>query len=113
MNFLRLLPVFFSFLLIAAHFTRMGNQLLTLCWLLAPLLLFWTRKWSVRTIQVLIYLAAAEWLRTLYILVQWRQDAGLPWGRLVLIVGGVALFTAASASVFRHRKLREKYNLAL
>ena len=112
MNLVRLFPVFFSFLLIAAHFQRAGFSFLAVVCLLAPGLLYFTRPWSIRIIQALMFLAAIEWVRTLIYLVQLRQDADMPWMRLAIIIGAVALFTAFSTLVFRHRNLKRKYNLA-
>ncbi len=78
--------------------------------LLAPGLLYFTRPFSIHTVRVLLFLAAIEWIRTLVSLVQIRQDMGLPWTRLAIIIGSVALFTAASTLVFRHKSIRKKYN---
>jgi len=111
MNFVRLIPVFFSFLLIAAHFQRAGSTTLAIVCLLAPGLLFFTRPWSIRILQVLMLMAAIEWARTLFYLVQIRQDAGMPWMRLAIIIGAVALFTAASTLIFRNKSIKKKYNL--
>lgn len=110
MNFIRLSPVFLSFLLIAAHFQRAGLSILALVCLLAPCLLFFTRAWTLRVLQVLLFLAAIEWIRTLVYLVQIRLDMGQPWVRLAIIIGGVALFTAVSTLVFRHKDIRKKYS---
>jgi len=111
MNFVRLIPVFFSFLLIAAHFQRAGSSILAIVCLLAPGLLYFTRPWSIRIIQTLMLLAALEWGRTLIYLVQLRQDFGMPWMRLAIIIGAVVLFTAASTLVFRHGSIKKKYNI--
>ena len=113
MNFIRLLPVFFSFLLISAHFQRAGLSLIALLCLLAPGLLYFTRPWSPRILQILLLLSAVEWVRTLVYLVQLRQDLGMDWTRLAIILGGVSLFTAASALVFQHREIRKKYGLGI
>ena len=113
MNFIRLLPVFFSFLLISAHFQRAGLSLIALLCLLAPGLLYFTRPWSPRILQILLLLSAVEWVRTLVYLVQLRQDLGMDWTRLAIILGGVSLFTAASALVFQHREIRKKYGLEI
>jgi hypothetical protein len=110
MNFVRLLPVFLSFLLIAAHFQRAGFSVLALLCLLAPCLLYFTRPWSIRILQILMILSAMEWIRTLMYLVQLRQEADLPWIRLAVILGSVALFTAASTLIFRCQSIRRKYN---
>ena len=113
MNFIRLLPVFFSFLLISAHFQRAGLSLIALLCLLAPGLLYFTRPWSPRILQILLLLSAVEWVRTLVYLVQLRQNLGMDWTRLAIILGGVSLFTAASALVFQHREIRKKYGLEI
>lgn len=109
MNLIRLLPVFFSFLLIAAHFQRAGLSLIAIVCLLAPGLLYFTRPITIHILRVLLILAALEWVRTLLYLVQIRQDMGLPWTRLAIIIGGVALFTVASTLVFQHRSIKKKY----
>lgn len=111
MNFIRLLPVFFSFLLISAHFQRAGLSLIALVCLLAPGLLYFTRPWSPRILQILLLLSAVEWLRTLVSLVQLRQELGMDWTRLAIILGCVAAFTAASALVFQNGGIRKKYGL--
>jgi hypothetical protein len=110
MNFIRLISVFLSFLLISAHFQRAGYSIAAIMCLLAPGLLYFTRPWSVRVLQILLGLVSLEWLRTLVYLVQLRQDLGLPWVRLAIILTFVALFTAASALVFRHKEIQKKYN---
>ena len=111
MNFVRLLPVFISFLLISAHFQRAGYSLIAILCLLAPGLLFFTNRWSPRILQTLLILAAIEWARTLVHLVQLRLEFGMDWGRLAIILGCVTLWTAASALIFQHRDIRRKYSL--
>lgn len=110
MNFIRLFPVFISFLLISAHFQRGGSSLIAILCLLAPGLLYFTKPWSPRILQVLLVLAALEWVRTLVYLVQLRQELGMDWVRLAIILGCVSLWTAASTLVFQHREIRRKYN---
>ena len=77
MNFIRLLPVFFSFLLIAAHFQRAGLTGVGLACMVAPGLLFITRPWSVHIVQILLLLSAAEWVLTCIKLVNIRLEHGL------------------------------------
>ena len=109
MNILKLSPVFFSFLLVAAHFHRAGESIpVTLC-LIAPCLLLIARPWSMRLIQFLLLAAAGEWLYTLLTLVDLRQELGLPWGRLAIILGSVSFLTAASVLVFRAKSLKMRY----
>lgn len=111
MNLLRLSPVILSFLLIAAHFQRAGHAFMALACLLAPGLLYVTRPWSVRILQTLLLLAAAEWLRTLLFLVQLREEHGLPWTRLAVILALVAILTGGSALLFQLRAVRRRYGL--
>jgi len=109
MNFLKLLPVVISFLLLAAHFYRAGQVLLTGISLALPFLLFLKEAWVVRLIQVALLLGSLEWIRTGYVFAQQRIEFDQPWTRLVIILGSVALFTALSALVFRSKSLRQRY----
>lgn len=109
MNIVRLLPVFLSALLIAAHFYRSGLTAVAIICLFAPGVLFIRKPWSVRIIQIFLILCAAEWFRTVVNLAQLRLEHGMPWIRLTLILGGVTLFTVASTLVFRHPQLQKRY----
>lgn len=86
-----------SGLLIAAHYLRVGTYPLVLIGLGFPFLLFFKRPWLNRTVQVLLLLAAAEWVMTLLLLVAQRQALGQPWTRMVLILGSVALLNLGAA----------------
>ena len=111
MSFLGLLPVFISFLLLAAHFMRAGQDSLMLLVLILPLLLFVKKSWVPRVFQLLLLLGAIEWLRSLFVFAQMRMAFGEPWFRLAVILGAVALFTALSGLVFRARALQQRYRL--
>jgi len=111
-NFLRLLPVLISFLLIAAHFYRAGQLLIVVFLLCAPLLLLVRKTWVPVFMQLVLLLAAAEWLRTLVHIAQLRMQIGETWVRMAAILGAVALFTAASGLVFRSRALRRWFKPA-
>jgi hypothetical protein len=106
MNFLRLLPVLISFLLIAAHFFRAGQLFAVIVLLCVPLLLLVRRSWVPVLLQVVLVLAALEWLRTLVEIAQLRMQFGESWLRMAVILGLVALFTAASGLVFRSKALK-------
>jgi len=111
MNALLLLPAL-ALSLLGAHFYRAAAwPLLGLCVLLV-LLLAWPRAWVARLVQVALVLGALEWLWTAFWLVQQRLALGQPWLRLALILGAVAVFTAASALVFRSVALRRRYGRA-
>jgi hypothetical protein len=111
MNFLRLLPVFLSALLLAAHFFRSGLMPVVVLALVFPALLIFKRAWAARLVQAILALGAIEWLRTLVLLVAQRQAVGQNWTRLAIILGVVALFTGGSAFVFSFTSLRKRYRL--
>jgi len=109
MDFLRLLPVFVSFLLLAAHFVRAGQMVIVVVLLFLLVLLFVRKFWVPWVIQLTLVLGAIEWLGTLYSIAQMRIAAGMPWGRMAIILGAVALFTALSSLVFRSQALRNRF----
>ena len=109
MNFILHIPVVVSFMLLAAHFLRESQTLFVVCALALPFLLLLKKSWVVRVVQFALVLGAIEWIRTLLALQAIRVENGMPWTRLVLIIGGVALFTGCSALVFFHTSLKQKY----
>ncbi|MDH5298431.1 MAG: hypothetical protein OEV91_05375 [Desulfobulbaceae bacterium] len=111
MQFLRLLPVLLSTILISAHFLRSRLWLLVVISVAISALLLVRKKWAARLVQAGLVLAALEWLRTLYGLVLYRQAMGMEWKRLAVILAGVALATLLSALVFRFSALRQRYGL--
>jgi hypothetical protein len=64
-----------------------------------------------RLMQIVLIVTVLEWGRTAFVLVMEREDEGRPWMRLVIILGLVALFTAASLLVFLSKTLRRRYRL--
>jgi len=111
LNAIRLLPVVLVLAILAAHFYRAQ------AWVpfgvtvgLAPLL-FVRAPWAARVLQAALALGALEWLRTAAALVALRQSMGQPWTRLALILGAVALATAACALVFQWRPVRERFGI--
>jgi hypothetical protein len=99
-----------SLALLGAHFYRAGLwPVVALCGLL--LVLLWTqrRSWTATLLQWGLLLGAAEWLWTLFVLVQQRMALGQAWQRLALILLAVIVFTAISALVFRHPRLRQRF----
>jgi len=111
MNFLRLLPLILSCVLLAAHFSRGGVAPLILVSLALPFLLLVRRPWVPRLFQVVLVLGALEWVRRLVALALERRAAGDDWVRMAAILGAVAVFTATSALVFRGSALKERYGL--
>ncbi|MEW6756281.1 MAG: 4Fe-4S binding protein, partial [Candidatus Latescibacterota bacterium] len=74
--------------------------------LLAP------RRWAAQVCQVLLAGGALVWVDTGVRLARLRLAAGEPWLRMALILGGVALATAACGLLFRTPPLRTRYRLA-
>ena len=111
MNVLRLFPVIFSFLILSAHFSRAGSPLLTIIFLLLPILLFIKKAWVVRLIQIFLVIGSIEWIRILFVYVNERQAIEEPYIRLVIILGIVAFLTGLSTLVFRNQALKERYKL--
>jgi len=109
MNFLRLLPVFISFLILAAHFLRAGQTAISYALLLLLLLLLIRQYWVPWVIQLTLLIGAGEWVRTLLSVAQMRIELGMPWTRMAIILGAVALFAVLSSLVFRNKALRERY----
>ena len=107
MLFTCLIPMLFSVLILAAHFLRTGPIILVMLCLAVPLTLFVRRIWALRFVQLFLLLGAAEWVRTLIVLVRDRQAQGEPWLRLVIILGAVAAFTAGAAFILQARKVRD------
>ena len=99
-----------SFLLLAAHFYRAGQEVLVVGSLFIPCLLFVRQSWVPRLIQLALLFGAMEWLHTLWFVAQLRVEFGQPWTRMALILGAVALFTALSALVFFGQALRNRYS---
>jgi hypothetical protein len=111
MNFLRLLPVILSLLLLGAHFSRHNLTFLIVLPVALLGLLFVRQPWVARLVQWILVIAAIEWLRTAAVLAMQRQDLGMPWMRSAVILGAVCIFTLLSALVFRSHPLRQRYRL--
>lgn len=109
MDFIRLFPVMLSMWLLAAHFLHAGRSAVTALCALMPMLLLIRRGWIVRLVQVVLLLGALEWLRTMVVLIEHRQQMDRPWARLAIILAAVMLFTATSGLVFRSASLRQRY----
>jgi hypothetical protein len=56
-------------------------------------------------------LGALEWIRALIVLARFRSDLGLPYVRLVAILGGVAAFALLSLLAFRSARARRWYRI--
>ena len=106
MSVLRRLPALLALLLLGAHFLRFGQLPLALLCLALLVPLFLSRPGAQTVVRWALVLGSAVWLWTLVQDARERLAYGEPWLRLVLILGGVAAFTAWSAWLIRLRPAR-------
>ena len=111
MNFVRLLPVVLSLLLLAAHFSRAGLPALVILTVAFLPLLLVRRPWIARITQLVLVLGAMEWFRATVFYILDRRARGDDWGRLALILGTVIVVTLASGLIFQHPKIRQRYRM--
>ena len=113
MVFLISIPALFSSLVLAAHFFRNGQLLLTLACCLAPWLLAFRATWATRVLQFLLFLGALEWVRTILSIAAERAADGRPWHRMAIILGSVSLTALLSALWLKQWPHRQTPGLAL
>ncbi len=104
-----ILPILLSALLSAAHFYRADAMVCTAISILVPFLLFSKNHWVPKIVTASLFLAATEWLRTLFVFIEQYQAAGVSWTRMAIILIGVAVFTASSALVFTTATMKKRY----
>lgn len=93
--------------LMAAHFLRGGDLILVVLCLATPALFLVRRRWSLTVLEALSYAAGLVWLITAWQIAETRRLMGEPWLRAVLILVGVAAFSALAG--FLLRGLRPRY----
>jgi hypothetical protein len=107
---LLLLPAL-ALLLLAAHLLHAGLWFPATLAVLLLALLAVPRPWAARTLQIVLAVAVAEWLLTAYGLAQTRMAHGQPYLRLILILGGVAAFSALAAAAFQLPAMKARFGL--
>jgi hypothetical protein len=100
-----------ALLLLAAHLMHAGLLPLAAVAILLIGLLAVPRPWAARTVQVVLAIAVVEWVLTASTLAQLRARHDEPYLPLLLILGGVALFTALAVAIFQHPVLRARFGL--
>jgi hypothetical protein len=111
MNFVRLLPVFISFILLSAHLLfHTGQRAIAIIPLFFLIPLVFKKTWVPWLVQLALVLGTIEWLRTLITEVMQKTAYGDSWIRYSIIIGSVALFTLLSCLVFRTDGLRKRYS---
>ena len=105
----RILMTIFAFLLLAAHYSRAENTVLTVVSLLLPILFFMKRRITLIVLQVLLYLGSVVWIHTTVLIVMRRIGGGESWIRVLIILGCVTLFTVITGLLLNSKKMKEKY----
>ena len=107
---IRIIPLLLAATLLASHFLRSGNLILTVLCLLAPLLLLIKKQWSWLLLQGLVYLGVFIWLNTTVGIIQHRILWGQPWSRVLLIMSGVMLFTTWAGLLLNSPQIKLRYS---
>lgn len=106
---LRVIPTVFALLLLAAHFLRGGNYILTAACALLPLLLLVRRRMALRVIQCALAAGVAVWIHTAIVLTQTRMEFGAPWLRMLLILSAVSLLTGCCALLLNTDAVKSRF----
>lgn len=77
--------------------------------ILAPCLLLIKKHWILLLVQWLAYAGAIVWIHTIFVLVRQRIITGDPWGRMLLILLGVMLFTIYAGYLLGSDGIRQRY----
>jgi len=101
MRFLRSIPAALAFLALGAHLLRAGAIFALAVPMVFIALLVPRANWALRICQGALLLGALEWVRVAVGYVLERRAEGVPFQRLLLILGAVALGTAASGLLLR------------
>lgn len=109
----RLIMPILSLAVLGASFMRAGNEMAVAGCVGLVLLLAFPRPWSARLAQAVLVLAALRWVWLAWVIGTTRAAMGIPYTRMALILGAVALFTLLSALVFHSEPLRRHYRLAV
>ena len=107
--FLRTIPIIFAYLLLGAHFLRSGNTIFIVVSVLAPCLLLVKKRWTLLLIQWLAYCGTLVWIHTTLVLVRQRIAIGATWGRMLLILSGVVLFTLWAGYLLNSDVVKRRY----
>ena len=107
--FLRIIPVIFAFLLLGAHFLRSGNTMFIFVSVLAPSLLLVKKHWTLLLTQGLTYCGSLVWIHTTVVLARQRIAIGAPWGRMLLILAGVTVFTFCAGYLLNSDVVKRRY----
>lgn len=106
---LRIVILTFAYLLLGAHFLRIGNPVLLIFCVLSPFLLFIRKRYILIILQIFLYIGAGIWVYTAFTIIRKRMEMGSPIGRVAIILGVVALFTVFSGILLNSPVVKDKY----
>ncbi len=103
---IRRLPALLAILMLGALAMRLGLPIVAVApFTVVLLVLLFFRQATIQTVfSFLLYGGSLAWVGMIWLRVHQRLADGLPWIRLSIILGAVALFTATSAYLLRDLK---------
>ena len=107
--FILLIPIFFSYLLVAAHFYRRGNSFLTLIIICIPLVLFFKKRFSIYIIQTGLIVSIVVWIKTFIFLNNIYTRYNMPFTKTGIILSGVIIVSALSILILRLKIFKKVY----
>ncbi len=110
MLFIRLLPIIFSTVLVAAHIMRFFGIEAAMLVLLLLSTLFIRNLWTLKFWQLLHGVFVMMWIYVSIDFIQIRIAFNTPWIRLAIIMGLVTLFTVFSGFWLENKKIKLAYN---
>lgn len=109
LSLLALLPATLSLLLLGAHFLRRGELGLAAGLGALPLLFLSRRAWVPLALTPILLGAIAIWAKTALLIARVRLSIGMPYGRMVVIIGLVAFFALLGIWLLRLPLLRRRF----
>jgi hypothetical protein len=110
MTFVLLLPTILAILTLGGHFLRYGLYPATIVLVGLLFLLMIDRRWAARTMQVVLVIAAVEWIGVLNDVVKEREMEGRSPVKSVFILGGTAAFTLFAAALYQTPRLKRRFS---
>ncbi len=107
--FWRLAPMVFADLLFAAHVLRFYGFLPAILILAFGLTLLIKKSWLPGIWQILLLFAIGEWIRVTIEFVRYRLAMGMPYFRLIIIMGAIILFFIFVIFWWQNKKIQLYY----
>ncbi|MBT5268334.1 MAG: hypothetical protein HOL70_02690 [Candidatus Marinimicrobia bacterium] len=103
----------FMILLLAAHFSRAGKDVLVIVILLIPFLFFIKQRWVIQLLQGVAFYATLVWSWSTYEYVSARMANGDDWIRLLFILVALAVYSAWCGYYLLSDRVKELYSFNL